>query len=92
MLQYLRHLMEELGQTPKDANASPLYNHNQGAIAWTKVHLVTSKMTKHLNIRELAVLEAQIEGDISVKFVPGSRNPANLFTKEHKDDKHFEEL
>ncbi len=84
--------MIELGESREDSKPSPLYNNNQGAIAWTKAQLVTSKKTRHLNIRELAVLEAQLEGEVDIKYVPGSLNPANLFTKEHKDNAHYEVL
>lgn len=42
-----------------------------------------------MNIREMAVLEAKAAGEISPAHIPGKGNPADLFTKEQRDNTQF---
>ena len=58
----------------------PVLNDNSGAIDWTKTGDPTSKKTWHMNIQ------------IKCHWVPGKENPSDLFTKEHKDGRHFQSL
>jgi len=45
-----------------------------------------------MNIREFRVAESQKLGEVICYWVPGKENPSDLFTKEHKDLKHFQTL
>ena len=90
-VQFIRHLMMELGLL--DANqAIPILNDNSGAIDWTKTGGPASKKTRHMNIREFRVAESQKLGEVTCYWVPGKENPSDLFTKEHKDIKHYQTL
>ena len=90
-LQFLRHLMIELGL--RDAEQPiPVLNDNSGAIDWTKTGGPSSKKTRHMNIREFRVAECQQLGEIKCHWIPGKENPSDLFTKEHKDGGHFQAL
>ena len=80
-IQYLRHLLQDLGEADGIA-PTPLYNNNQGAIQWTETGSMTQKKLRHLNIRELAVLEARNEGEVDIQHIPGRINPGDMFTKE----------
>ena len=92
LLQYMCHLMHKLGLISFKLCPSPLYNDNQVTIAWIKAKLVTSKKMLPLNIPELAILGAQDVNEVDMKCAPGSKKLTDLFTKEHKHDKHYEEL
>ena len=72
----------------KDYDApTPMNNDNQASIKWSKNSV--SKNMKYLDIREIAVKEDIINKDVTMHFIPGKINPANIFTKEMKDGKHF---
>jgi hypothetical protein len=44
-----------------------------------------------MNMRELGVRLAQLNGDIDVCHIEGKRNSADTFTKEIKDASHFQQ-
>ena len=46
----------------------------------------------HLNIQEIQASKAQIHREIQVYWIPAKYNPADLFTKEHKDLAQFNKL
>jgi hypothetical protein len=79
--------LEELNE-PEASHPVPLYNDNQGAVDWSATCCVNKRL-RHLNIREIAVLENQLQGIVAIHHIPGRNNCADLFTKEHKDDTHF---
>jgi hypothetical protein len=87
--QHLRHVLSDLDMhninTP-----TPVFNDNQGCIDWSKSTSI--KNLCHFNIRENAIREAVQHREIDLKQHPGVRNPADLFTKEHKDKSHFTAL
>ena len=87
-IQYIRHLLQDLGKLDLARPTSLLYNDSQGSCDWTETGSVT-KCLRHLNIRELMVLDARDAGDISIRHIADAVNPADLFTKEHKDANHF---
>ena len=78
LIQYLCHLFLELVITDNNQPTLILYNDNLGAIDWTKTGNVATKKTSHLNIREMAVLEAKSEGKIIPQHIPGVTNPSDL--------------
>ena len=45
-----------------------------------------------MNIREMAIRESQINGEINVNHIEGKLNPSDLFTKEHKTGETFIQL
>jgi hypothetical protein len=84
--QHLRHVLSDLDM--HDINTlTPVFNDNQGCIEWSKSTSI--KNLRHFNIRENAVREAFQHREIDLKHHPGVRNPADLFTKKHKDKSHF---
>jgi len=70
--------------------ATQVYNDNQAAVDW--VVSLTNKGTKHINLRETSVREAHLDSEVAVHHIPGKINPADIFTKEMKDDAHFRRL
>ena len=88
LLQFLRNHISNSGLTEEIKNPSPIYNDNQGAVYWSKAS-VMSKKTRHMNLHELAVTNAQEKCKIDPIHIPGKLNPSDLFTKEHKDVGHY---
>jgi hypothetical protein len=84
------HLMTDLNM-PDVTKPIPMYNDNRGAVDWSSGCTVSKKL-RHLNIREVAVRDAQKAGIVSISHVPGHSNVADIFTKEHKSDAMFYEL
>jgi hypothetical protein len=64
-----------------------VYNNNQACVNWSVS--VTNKGTKHLNLRENYVREAQHLGITKITHIPGVINASDIFTKELKDTAHF---
>jgi hypothetical protein len=89
--QFIRHLLTELGELDPE-KPTPLFNDNKGAIDWSGTGNVTNKRMRHINIREIAVLDAQEAKEVKYFHVPGKVNPSDLFTKEIKDKEHFRQL
>jgi hypothetical protein len=90
----IRHLLIDLGfLTPNGTTPlfTPLYNDNRGAVDWTKGCTVSKKL-RHVNMRKMAVQNAQLLGHISVQHIEGQRNISDLLTKEMKDVSHFTEM
>jgi hypothetical protein len=87
--QHLRHIVIDLDMHNTNT-PTPVFNDNQGCIDWSKSTSI--KNLRHFNMRENAVYEAVQHREIDLKHHPGVRNPADLFTKEHKDKSHFTAL
>ena len=85
--QHLTYLMEEMG-LPDIHQAIPVFNDNKGTVDWSGTGAITKRL-RHLNMRQVAVRDAIQAGEISVHHIPGKTNPADLLTKEHRDDSHF---
>ena len=64
-----------------------IYNDNQACVDWSAS--VTTKGTKHLNLRENYVRESQHMGITKITHIPGVINASDIFTKELKDTAHF---
>ena len=88
MVEGLRLLFRALGATEVEKATSVLFADNQGGIAWANSEAITKKM-QHVDIREMAVRDAIKFNDIVLAHIPGTLNPADLFTKEMKDTSHF---
>jgi hypothetical protein len=76
---------------PTGTPPTPVWNDNRGCVDWTKGYSVSKKL-RHMNMRELGVRLAQLNGDIDVRHIEGKRNIADLFTKEIKYASHFQEM
>jgi hypothetical protein len=76
---------------PDVAQPISMFNDNRGAVDWSSGCTVSKKL-RHLNIREVAVRDAQKAGIVNIRHVPGHSNVADIFTKEHKSDAMFYEL
>jgi hypothetical protein len=66
---------------------TPIFNDNQGCVDWCKT--TTTSGMKHMCLRENAVRESILEQEISIHHVSGTRNPADIFTKELRNAAHF---
>ena len=90
-IQFLRHLMEQLNlRDPLDP--IPIINDNQGSVDWVNHGGVATKGLRHANIKEAHIAEAQKLREVKVQWIPGRDNPADLYTKEHKDTSQFNKL
>ena len=90
-IQYLRHLMKQLG-LPDIEYPTPLMNDSQGSIDWIESGCKPTKKLRHKNLLELGIKEARAYKEVQLYWMAGATNPANLFTKEDNDVKHFETL
>jgi hypothetical protein len=86
----LFNLMTDLG-TPDIAKPFPMFNDNRDTLDRSSGCTVLKKL-RHLNIREVAVRDAQKAGIVHIQHVPGHSNVTDIFTKEHKSDAMFYEL
>ncbi len=85
----VRHRCQDMC-LPDVTTPTVVYNDNQACVDWSSA--VTTKGIKHVNLRENRVREAQADGHIQVKHIPGIINSADIFTKELKDSAHFRRL
>jgi len=82
-----RHVLSDLWLIDVSV-PTPLYNDNQGAVNWSKT--TSTKGMRHVNMQENVVRECiHCFGDIAIFHIPGTANPANIFTKEFKSDETF---
>ena len=88
-IQYLRHLMRQLGLPDIDF-PTPLLNDNQGSIDWIESGCKPTKKLRHENLSELGISEARKYGEVQIYWMPGASNLADMFTKEDKDVAHYE--
>ena len=86
----IRHVLEDLQQV--EANKPlPLFNDNRGAVDWSSGCSI-SKNLRHFNIRDVAVRDDVVSGDVSIKHLPGKCNVSDIFTKEIWNDTLFQSL
>ncbi|KAJ0726248.1 putative RNA-directed DNA polymerase [Helianthus annuus] len=76
-LVWLKAFLKELGKNQADY---PLYCDNESAVKLAKNPVYHGK-TKHIGMRYHFVRGLISEGLISLKNVPGAKNPADMFTK-----------
>jgi hypothetical protein len=83
------HLLDELGLLDS-STSTPIFNDSCGVIDWA--HTSSTKGLRHLNIRENCVRESIQMNEVSVSHIVGTKNPADLFSKEFKSDVLFRTL
>ena len=88
-LQSLKHRPNNIG-IPEAYARTKIYNDNKSAVQWASS--VTSKVIKHLNLREDMIRKYHQSKDVDVKHIPGIINPSNLFTKEINDNTCFRNI
>ena len=88
-IQYLRHLMRQLGLPDVDL-PTPLLNDNQGSIDWFESGCKPTKKLCHKNLSELGIYKAGQYKEVEIYWTRGPTNLADIFTKEDKDVAHFE--
>ena len=91
-IQFLRRLSDQIGLTDAAGAVPVVLNDNKGAVDWTNNGCILTKRFRHSNLHEGRVAEAKLRNEISVHWVPGKENPADLFTKEIADIGHFQTL
>jgi len=74
---WIQSLFQELGY---DLAPTPICGDNQGSI-FIRSNPVQEQQTKHINICYHYICECIEDGKVSVYFVPGNENPADMFTK-----------
>ena len=90
-IQYLRHLMRQLGLL--DVNFPiTLLNNNQGSIDWTESGCKPTKKLCRENLSELGICKARQYKEVEIYWASGPTNLADIFTKEDKDVAHFESV
>ena len=85
-LQSIRHRANNIG-IPESYPHAKIYNEKKAAVQWASS--VTSKGTKHRNLRENMIRECHQSKDVHVEHIPSIINTSNIFTKEMKDNTHF---
>ena len=88
-LQSIKHRANYIG-IPEAYSRTNIYNDKKAAVQW--VASVTSKVIKHLNLRENIVWECHQSRDVDVEHIPSIINSRNIFTKEMKGKTHFRNL
>ena len=83
---WIQSLFHELGYQLRQI---PICADNQGSI-FIGSNPVQERRTKHIDIRYHYIRECIEEGKVSVFFIPGSMNPADMFTKNLGKDKFLE--
>jgi len=81
-----RHILSDLNLLDTSLPTN-VYNDNRGCVDWS--NSFSTKGMRHVNIRENAVREARLCGEVSILHIAGASNPADLFTKEFKPDSTF---
>ena len=67
-----------------------VYNDNESCVNWSRN--MTSKNTRHMEMRDNSIREWVEDKSLSVQHVKGTCNPSDIFTKEMKDGTHFRRL
>ena len=76
-----------------DINApTPILSNNQGSIDWVESKGIATKKLRHENTNEFKIAEARFHNEINILWIPGKKNPADIFTKKDKDVGHYEGL
>jgi hypothetical protein len=87
----LSHSVSKSGHTIDGLSSlTVLYNNNNACVKWS--HNMTSKLARHIEIRENSIPEWVQDKTLNVIHVAGKINPVNIFTKEMKDGAHFRHL
>jgi hypothetical protein len=76
-IKWIQSLFSELGYQIK---CIPICADNQGSI-FIRSNLVQEKHTKHIDICNHYICECIENEDVSVVFIEGNDNPADMFTK-----------
>ena len=74
-IQYLRHLMKQLGLSDV-SYPTPILNDNRGSIDWIESGCKPTKKLRHKNLAELGIAEARQHGEVSFLWIPGATNPS----------------
>jgi hypothetical protein len=69
---------------------TPLYNENEVCVKWC--HNLTTKGNRHIKHCKNATCKWVKDGSITITHVSGKCNLSNIFTKELRDDAHFQRL
>ena len=90
-IQYLRHLMKQLG-LPNVDFPTLLLNDNQESINWIESGCKPMKKLTHESLLELGILEAREHNEVKVYWMLGASNPSNLFTNKDNDAAHYKSI
>jgi hypothetical protein len=85
-IQMFCHVLEDL-QLLDPSCPTPVLNDNCGLVDWS--NSFSTKVMHHLVMRENAVREADLYHEVTIDYIPGECNPADIFTKEFQSDCMF---
>ena len=85
-VQQFRNLLDEMNLLDVSSSTA-IFNDNRGTVDWSQTS--STKGLHHLNIQENCSRDAILLDEVSVAHIPGSSNPADLFSKEFKSDVTF---
>jgi hypothetical protein len=88
-VQMFRHVLSDI-QLLDLSLPTRIYHDNRGCVDWS--NSLSTKGMRHVDIRENAVREARLLGEVSIHHIPGASNPVDLFTKEFKSESTFRSL
>ena len=83
--------MQQIG-LPDIDYPTPVLNNNCGAIGWIESGYKPTKKLRHKNLAELGINKARKYNEVDFYWIPGKMNPADIFTKEDNDKKHYGEV
>jgi hypothetical protein len=73
-----------------DLEATDVFNDNEACVQWS--HNVNCKNIRRMELKENSIREWVQDKSLTIKFVKGKDNPADIFTKEMRDGAHFRRL
>ena len=88
-VQHFRHVMADL-DFPEVTKPTQMLCDNKSAVDWAKS--IFNKTMKYLNIRRSAVRESIAFNECVINHIGGKDNPADMLTKEQRDQNHFLKL
>jgi hypothetical protein len=77
---WIRNFLKEIQQSSAVDDPTVIWCDNQGAIKIATNQCV-SERCKHIDLRRLHIRGEITKGSLNVKYVPGTENVADVFTK-----------
>ena len=90
-IQPIQNLMKQLGLSDIEY-PTPLMKGYQGSIDRIESGHKPMKKLRQENLSKLGIKEAREHKEIQLYWLVGATNPADLYTKENNDGKHFKTL
>jgi hypothetical protein len=79
-LLWVKRFINDLNIAEYHVDSIPLHVDNKSSIKLTK-NIDLARQSKHIEGKHHLIRECIMDGDITVHFIPGAENPADMFTK-----------